>query len=294
MKNCAAPGTGHARSYLASFAVFATLVASACATGDSSATDMDLGTTPAGKTGAPNDASMPTDASSSGSSSGGSSGTGLNSGVDDAGGTAAGDDVEVESGGENIITDDASGDDATSDDGAGGGGDDGSSGPPPMEASAPSTYACVTTLASAPVCDSSHQYCLCTADTECNSHGLNNGGCNSGKCSGGHCSGGNFADSAGCSVVNPTCNIGQCPSGTKCEGGPTSGWNKSSNKSLCGTAFQCCWCTSDSACPVSGKCINDATQNQCNGAGPCTGSGTNFDGMHCELASPGIPMCSMN
>jgi hypothetical protein len=292
MKNCAVSGMDPARSYFASFAVFATLVASACATGDSSATDVDLGTTPAGKTGTTNDASVPTGTSSSGSggSSGGSSGAGLNSDDGDAGGTTAGDDVEVESGGENIITDDASGDD-----GAGGGaGDDGSSGPPPMEASVPPTYACVTTLASAPVCDSSHTYCLCTADTQCNSHGLNNGGCNSGKCSGGHCSGGNFADSAGCSVVNPTCNIGQCPSGTKCEGGPTSGWNKTSDKNLCGTSLQCCWCTSDSACPVSGKCINDATQNQCNGAGPCTGSGTNFDGMHCELASPGIPMCSMN
>jgi hypothetical protein len=44
---------------------------------------------------------------------------------------------------------------------------------------------------------------------------------------------------------------------------------------------------------VSGKCINDPTQNQCNGAGPCTGSGTSFDGMHCQLTSPGIPMCSM-
>jgi hypothetical protein len=293
MKNCTVSVGGRARSVLGSFAVLAALGVSACATGDSSA-NLDLGTTPTAGGGTKSDASVPTGAS--GSSGGSSSGTGLNTGVDDAGGSAVSDEGAIESGGENIITDDATGDDVTGDDAAGGvvTGDDGSSGPPPREASAPPTYACVTTLASAPVCDSSHKYCLCTADTQCNSHGLTNGGCNSGKCSGGHCSGGNFADSAGCSVVGPTCNIGQCPSGTKCEGGPTSGWNSSSKRSYCGTSFQCCWCTSDSACPVSGKCINDATQNQCNGAGPCTGSGTSFDGMHCELASPGIPMCSMN
>ena len=44
-----------------------------------------------------------------------------------------------------------------------------------------STYACTTTLPSpAPVCDSKHQYCLCTSNTQCNSNGLNvvnNGGC---------------------------------------------------------------------------------------------------------------------
>ncbi len=294
MKNSGVSGMGRAKSYLGPFAVLAILVASACATGDSSATDLGSGTTPApgGGSGTRSDASVST--GGTGSSSGG--GSGLNT-VDEAGAVAAGDDATLESGGENIITDDVSGDDSAGDDGGSGaglGGDDGAAGPPPMEASAPPSYACVTTLASAPVCDSSHKYCLCTADTQCNSHGLNNGGCNSGKCAGGHCSGGNFADSAGCSVVDPVCNINKCPSGTACEGGPTSGWNKSSNKSLCGTALQCCWCTSDSACPVSGKCINDATQNQCSGAGPCTGSGTDFDGMHCQLASPGIPMCSTN
>ena len=292
MKNCGVSGTGHAKGVLGSFTVLGILVASACATGDSSATDLGTGAPPAASGVPRNDASVPTGAT--GSSSGG--GSGLNMAVDEAGSATSGEDATLESGGENIITDDASGDDSAGDDGASsvGSGDDGAAGPPAMEASAPPSYACVTTLASAPVCDSSHKYCLCTADTQCNSHGLNNGGCSSGKCSGGHCSGGNFADSAGCSVVDPVCNINQCPSGTKCEGGPTSGWNKSSNKSLCGTALQCCWCTSDSACPVSGKCINDATQNQCSGAGPCTGSGTDFDGMHCQLASPGIPMCSTN
>ncbi|HTB73789.1 MAG TPA: hypothetical protein VK762_11125 [Polyangiaceae bacterium] len=291
MKNCGVSGSGHARMYLGPFAALAMLVVSACATGDSSATDLGTGTTPAPGGSTRSDASVPT--GGTGSSSGG--GSGLNTAVDEAG-APAGDDATLESGGENIITDDVSGDDSTGDDGASSvsPGDDGAAGPPPMEASTPPSYACVTTLASAPVCDSAHKYCLCTADTQCNSHGLNNGGCNSGKCSGGHCSGGNFADSAGCSVVDPVCNINHCPSGTACEGGPTSGWNKSSNKSLCGTALQCCWCTSDSACPVSGKCINDATQNQCSGAGPCTGSGTDFDGMHCQLASPGIPMCSTN
>jgi hypothetical protein len=202
-----------------------------------------------------------------------------------------GDDATVEGGGTNIITDDASGDDAAVDSGTGAVMEASS-----VEASSPPSYACVTTLATPlPVCDSSHNYCLCTQDAQCNSNGQNNGGCNSGKCSGRNCTGGGFADSAGCSVVGSTCNINsrECPSGTKCEGGPTSGWNSRSNKSLCGTSFQCCWCTSDTACPVSGKCINDPTQKQCAGAGPCTGSGTDFDGMHCQLTSPGIPMCSM-
>ena len=150
------------------------------------------------------------------------------------------------------------------------------------------SYSCPTTLATAPVCDSSHHYCLCTDNSECNSNGLNivtNGGCyNGGHCSG-TCTGGQSVDSAGCAIVAPTCNVGGtqgCPSKTVCEidhGG-------------CGGQVQCCWCTSDSACGVSGKCVNDSTQNQCNGQGPCTGSGTNYDGMHCMLASPGIPMCA--
>jgi hypothetical protein len=38
--------------------------------------------------------------------------------------------------------------------------------------------------------------------------------------------------------------------------------------------------------------VNDATQKQCDGKGPCTGTGTDVDGMHCQLASPGIPMCT--
>jgi hypothetical protein len=208
----------------------------------------------------------------------------LNSGSDDATTvTPGGDDATVgDDGSDNIITDDASG-------------DDGASPASPPDASGPASYACVTTLgAPAPVCDSAHKYCLCTQDAQCNSNGAKNGGCKSGKCSGSQCSGGNYADIAGCTVVQPTCNLSQnaCPSGTTCEGGPQSGWNKSADRNLCGTSLQCCWCTSDSACPVSGKCINDATQNQCNGAGPCTGSGTNVDGMHCQLGSPGIPMCS--
>jgi hypothetical protein len=123
--------------------------------------------------------------------------------------------------------------------------------------------------------------------------GQNNGGCRSGHCTG-TCSGNQFVDPAGCSVVGPLCNNGGmdgCPSNTVCEGGPTSGWNNG-HQSLCGNSFQCCWCTSDSACPVSKKCVNDATQNQCSGKGPCTGAGTDYDGMHCQLASPGIPMCT--
>jgi hypothetical protein len=256
----------------------------ACATGDSSVGE-NLG--PQGSGSTPHDASV--SGGDSSSSGGSSSGTGLNNGDDGSGTTTPGGDdaTVVQSDADNIITDDASGDD--------GAGDDGGAVTTPGEAAAPPGYACVTTLASPlPVCDSSHDYCLCTQDAQCNSHGLSSGGCHSGKCSAGKCSGGQFADSAGCSVVEPTCNINKCPGGTTCEGGPTSGWNANSKKSLCGTSLQCCWCTSDSACPVSGKCINDSTQNNCNGAGPCTGSGTSFDGMHCELASPGIPMCSMN
>lgn len=154
--------------------------------------------------------------------------------------------------------------------------------------SSTSAFSCATSLAHAPVCDSSHHYCLCTDDSDCNSNGLNvvaNGGCNSGHCSGGKCSGGQNTDSSGCSVVAITCNLGGtqgCPAKTVCE----------VNHGGCGGAAQCCWCTSDSACPVSGKCVNDATQNQCNGQGPCTGSGSNYDGMHCQLGRPGIPLCA--
>jgi hypothetical protein len=275
----------HARGHVWSLLALAVVLGPACAKGSDAITNGE-NFTPVGSGGSGHDASASADdASSSGSGSGSSSGSGLNS--DDGSGTTttpSGDDATVtQSDADNIITDDASS------------GDDSGSVTTPGEASAPPGYACVTTLSPAPVCDSSHNYCLCTADAQCNSHGLNNGGCHSGKCpSGQQCRGGGFSDSAGCSVVNPTCNIGMCPSGTKCEGGPSSGWASNSKKSLCGTALQCCWCTSDSACPVSGKCINDSTQNNCMGAGPCTGSGTNFDGMHCELASPGIPMCTMN
>jgi hypothetical protein len=148
-------------------------------------------------------------------------------------------------------------------------------------------FACATSLADAPVCDAKHDYCLCTDDSECNSNGLdvvNNGGCNSGQCTG-TCKGGQFTDSAGCSIVAPTCNVGGtqgCPAKTVCE----------VNHGGCGGSAQCCWCTSDSACPVSMKCVNDPTQNQCSGQGPCTGSGSSYDGMHCQLASPGIPLCT--
>jgi hypothetical protein len=152
-----------------------------------------------------------------------------------------------------------------------------------------STFTCTTTLPSpAPVCDSKHQYCLCTSNAQCNSNGLNvvnKGGCHSGKCSGTACTGGQNTDSAGCSIVGPTCNLGGnqgCPAKTTCE----------MNHGGCGGQVQCCWCTSDAACPVSGKCVDDATQKQCDGLGPCTGSGTDVDGMHCQLASPGIPMCT--
>jgi hypothetical protein len=290
MENCVASVRCHARGQVWSLLAVLAVLGPACATGDSSAND---GLLPKGNGSPTRDASISADDAAS---SGSSSGSGLNGGSDDASGTTTtttgGDDATLQSDVDNIIPDDATGgDDGSGDDASGG---DGGSVVVPNEAAAPPTYACVTTLAAPlPVCDSSHKYCLCTQDAQCNSNGMSNGGCKSGKCSNSQCSGGQFTDSAGCSVVGPTCNIGQCPSGTKCEGGPSSGWNSSSKKSLCGTSFQCCWCTSDSACPASGKCINDSTQNNCNGAGPCTGSGANFDGMHCELASPGIPMCSM-
>jgi hypothetical protein len=151
------------------------------------------------------------------------------------------------------------------------------------------TYACVTPLTPAPVCDTAHDYCLCTKDAQCNSGGTNvgnKGGCNSGQCaSAASCTGGPFKDNAGCSVLGALCNLGganACPTNTTCE----------VNHGQCGGSIQCCWCTSDTGCPVSGKCINDATETQCNGKGPCTGTGTNWDGMHCQLASPGVPMCS--
>jgi hypothetical protein len=191
----------------------------------------------------------------------------------------------------------ATGDDGSSttmDDGSSSA-DDGGTGSTCQAGSCPpeggTTPTCVTTLpAPKPVCDSKEQYCVCTADSQCNSNGLNvvnNGGCNSRKCSGaGPCTGGQNVDSAGCSIVGPTCNLGGnqgCPAKTTCE----------INHGGCGGQFQCCWCTGDAACGVSGKCVNDTTEKQCAGLGPCTGSGTEYDGMHCELVSPGIPMCTL-
>jgi hypothetical protein len=244
-----------------------------CARGGDPSEGFDVPGTGGGGTN--QDASVGHDAATGAPLTGQPGSSGGDDGVGDDGSATVGDDGSVVVG---------SGDDGSI--GTGGGTPEASTPPNP-------TYACVTTLASpAPVCDSKHDYCLCAADAQCNSHALTGGGCNSGKCSAGKCTGAQLVDSAGCSIVGNTCNLNKCPTGTTCEGGPTSGWNSNTNKDLCGTSLQCCWCTSDSACPVSGKCINDSTQNNCNGAGPCTGSGTSFDGMHCELASPGIPMCS--
>ncbi len=203
--------------------------------------------------------------------------------------------VDIDSGGESDSH-------SESDSGGGSSGRGGSSGSDGSSATSgpdggTTTYACVTQLTPAPVCDSKHDYCVCTRDAECNSGGTNvgnKGGCQSSDCSGGACTGGPFTDKTGCSVVGCFCNLGgnnACPANTVCEGGPSSGW-AAGHEDLCGNSLQCCWCTSDSGCPVSGKCINDATQNQCKGKGPCTGAGTDWDGMHCQLTSPGIPMCT--
>jgi len=87
------------------------------------------------------------------------------------------------------------------------------------------TYVCVIGLDPTPVCDSSHEYCLCTADAQCNSRGMHIGGAGgcgapvtddggTPRCSRGACTGGSFQDSAGCSVVDPMCNLGgsnACP-----------------------------------------------------------------------------------
>jgi hypothetical protein len=244
------------------FAVHVLLVGAACAGGGSGADDF---ATPVGGGGTGHDAAT----------------TG-----------PAGDDVDSASPGTGDDGSAANGTDGSGDDAgeAGASGDDDGSmaDSAPPEAAASPTYACVTGLSPAPVCDAKHANCLCTADAECNSRGTNignKGGCNSGHCAGGACTGGQFTDSAGCSIVSPFCNAGNanaCPTGTTCE----------INHGQCGGSVQCCWCTSDTACPVSGKCIDDATQHQCTG-GACTGTGTNWDGMHCQLASPGIPMCSM-
>ncbi len=224
----------------------------------------------------------------------GASSTGSNS---SGGGGGNGDDSATTTGDDGASTTGDDGAGMAEDDGssgsASGGGTDGGTGstcqPGSCPAEAGTTYACVTTLPSpAPVCDSKHQNCLCTEDSQCNSNGLNvvnHGGCHSGHCSG-TCTGGQNVDSAGCSVVAPTCNLGGnqgCPAKTTCE----------VNHGGCGGQVQCCWCTSDAACGVSGKCVDDSTEKQCNGLGPCTGSGSNYDGMHCQLASPGIPMCTL-
>jgi hypothetical protein len=154
-------------------------------------------------------------------------------------------------------------------------------------------------LAPLPLCDPNHKYCLCIKDTECNSSGLSNGGCYAGDCDAG-CTSLLNIDSTGCGAVLPTCNLNPslCPANTVCEFGGN--WN--TRMDLCGNSYQCCWCTSDNGCPVSHKCINDLNDagvgaNNCagTGKGPCTGKGTNWDGMHCQLTDPGgsgIPMCA--
>jgi hypothetical protein len=268
------------------FAIHVLVVGAACARAGST-TDGETGSGSTSSSGGAPGGDAGHGASSGASGAGSSSGdvAGSSSGAvsDDgsAGTDDASDDASDDSG------DDASGDDAASD--ASGSGSSGASSGSSGSSGASPTYTCVTGLSPAPVCDSKHTNCLCTADAECNSGGTNvgnKGGCNSGHCAGGACTGGPFTDSAGCSVVGAFCNLSNandaCPTGTTCE----------ENHGQCGGSAQCCWCTSDSACPVSGKCINDATQKQC-GSGTCTGTGTSWDGMHCQLASPGIPMCSM-
>jgi hypothetical protein len=245
------------------------MLVGACATAGSG--DIDLAAGAGGNTSHGSDASAGAPAPSTGDDG--------NTSTGDSG--AAGDDASA---GDDV----AAGDDAAGDDSAAG--DDAPAGEDSAAPPAPPTYVCTTTLpAPSPVCDSKHQYCLCTDDSQCNSSGLdvvNNGGCNSRHCAGsGKCTGGQFTDSAGCSVVAPTCNLGGnqgCPAQTACE----------VNHGGCGGSAQCCWCTSDAACPVGGKCVDDPTQKQCMGMGPCTGSGSDYDGMHCQLASPGIPMCT--
>jgi hypothetical protein len=101
-------------------------------------------------------------------------------------------------------------------------------------------------------------------------------------------------DNTGCEAVYAYCNLNpsMCPPNTVCEG-TTPAW--SGDPSPCGGSTQCCWCTSDGACPVTRKCINDSSLHNCNGHGPCTGvdnGNKNFDAMHCQLTSPGIPMCA--
>lgn len=219
------------------------------------------------------------DAASSTGSSGasGSSGEPGSTGSSGQGGAGAGDDATT---GDDSAASDA-GDDAND----------------LSDAAATGAYVCQTALTPAPVCDQKHAYCLCTKDDECNSKGTNlgnPGGCHGQQCTGfGNCTGGQVADSAGCGIVGTLCNLpgalNACPTGTACE------TNQQAQRANCGGANQCCWCTSDSACPVSGKCVDDPAVKQCGDAGSgCTGTGTNWDGMHCELASPGIPMCTQH
>jgi hypothetical protein len=268
------------------FAIHVLVVGAACARAGST-TDGDTGSggtsSSGGGSGASGgDAGHPA-SSGAGSSSGSAAGSSSGAASDD-GSVGTGTDDASDDSGDGASDDsgeDGAASDASSSGSSGASGSSGSSGAPP-------TYTCVTGLSPAPVCDSKHTNCLCTADADCNSGGTNignKGGCHSGHCAGGACTGGQFTDSAGCSIVGAFCNLGNanaCPTGTTCE----------ENHGQCGGSVQCCWCTSDSACPVSCKCINDGAQKQC-GSGTCTGTGTSWDGMHCQLTSPGIPMCSM-
>jgi hypothetical protein len=245
-------------------------------------------------------------ASSSGSQASGSSSSSSSSSTQTGDDGGAGDDggVVLESGAGDDATDDAESDDAGSSSGGSSSGGSGSSasssgggsssssssgGGSSSSSGGATTYACVTTLSPAPVCNQAHDLCLCTRDAQCNSAGLDiagvKGGCNSGHCNPqSDCTGAQAVDSAGCSIVGPFCNSNianqACPANTTCE----------MDQAECGGQNQCCWCTSDTGCPVSHACVNDSSKHQCTGT--CSGTGTSYDGMHCQLVSPGIPLCT--
>ena len=119
---------------------------------------------------------------------GGSGGNAMNAGAGGAGGTDAAPAGKNGSGSGG----------ACGDASAAGGGGGGGYGYLRVNATEPvASYACVTTLAPAPVCDASHRACLCVADADCASGKCVNSGA---QCSG-TCSGAGAADDSGCQLL---------------------------------------------------------------------------------------------
>ena len=126
------------------------------------------------------------------------------------------------------------------------------------------------------LCAATGQSCVCAKDSDCSAGA---GKCvSSGACTTGPCTGSGAADGFNCQLGNP--GIPSSPT-------VAAGYTFAPGEGVPNTGYTKCLCTSDAECGESGsgKCINDATQNQCTGLGPCTGSGTADPATNCQEVS---------